>query len=156
MKLGNKNSMVHGEHGTVLYKKWKSMRGRVNSNPHYIKHGIKCCDEWANYLVFKAWAISNGYISHLSIDRVDTNGNYEPSNCRWVNKTTQAENSRIRKDNSTGYRGVSYDTKSGKYKVQIQVSKKKVYLGRFDNIVDAALSYDNYVKSIGSNHTLNF
>ena len=156
MKFGNKNSRVHGEHGTLLYKKWKSMRGRVSSHPHYIKYGIKCCSDWDSYLVFKAWAMSNGYMSHLSIDRKDTTGDYEPSNCRWVSKTTQAENTRIRKDNSTGYRGVSYDTKSGKYKVQIQVTKQKVYLGRFINIIDAALAYDDYVKSIGSSHTLNF
>ena len=156
MRIGNKNGVKHGEHGTSLYKKWKSMRGRVASHSHYIAHNIKCCSEWDNYVVFKEWAVANGYDDSLSLDRKDTFGNYTPYNCRWVSKTVQSENAQKRKDNSSGYRGVSFDKESKKYKVQIQVNKKKVYLGRYETAIEGAIAFDTYVKAIGTDHALNF
>ena len=50
---------------------------------------MRVCDEWLEYKGFKAWAITNGYADNLTIDRIDSNGNYEPENCQWI---TLAEN----------------------------------------------------------------
>lgn len=53
------------------------------------------CEEWKNdYLSFKSWAESHGYEESLTIDRIDVDGNYEPSNCRWVDRITQGNNKR--------------------------------------------------------------
>ena len=51
------------------------------------------CDEWRDYQTFKDWALSNGYADDLQIDRIDNDGNYEPSNCRWVTRVVNVNNS---------------------------------------------------------------
>jgi hypothetical protein len=74
---------------------------RRTTNPNYKDYsiyggrGIKVCDEWkTDFAVFRDWAMANGYRDDLSIDRIDNNGNYEPSNCRWVDCKTQVKNRR--------------------------------------------------------------
>lgn len=90
----------HGGAGTRLYNIWKHMKQRTsNPNdknyPDYGGRGIRVCDEWVNdFPAFKTWAIANGYTDALSIDRIDVNGNYEPSNCRWIPFSNQGGNKR--------------------------------------------------------------
>lgn len=79
---------------------WRGMKNRCfNSKApkfkYYGARGITVCDEWKeNYQAFFDWAMANGYEEGLTLDRIDTNGNYEPSNCRWVTKTVQNGNKR--------------------------------------------------------------
>lgn len=83
-----------------LYRIWTGMKQRCyNPNcdnyPDYGGRGITICDEWlGNYEAFKDWALSHGYSDNLSIDRINVNGNYEPSNCRWATMKVQANNKR--------------------------------------------------------------
>lgn len=63
----------------------------------YGGRGIKVCDEWRGpngAENFYKWAMMNGYNDNLSIDRIDTNGDYCPSNCRWTDAKTQSNNRR--------------------------------------------------------------
>ena len=61
----------------------------------YGGRGIKICEEWINNPnSFYDWAINNGYKKGLTLDRIDVNGNYEPSNCRWATKEMQDNNKR--------------------------------------------------------------
>ena len=88
---------IHGEAKTRLYKLWKNIKTRCyNKNRKQYKdyggRGIIICPEWTNdYTVFKDWALSNGYTEGLQINRINNNGNYEPSNCNFV---TRLENNR--------------------------------------------------------------
>lgn len=79
-----------------LYTIWVVMRQRCRDTDrkNYGGRGIKVCDEWQNYSKFREWALSHGYADNLSIDRINVNGNYEPSNCRWANAKQQALNKR--------------------------------------------------------------
>ena len=70
----------------------------TNGYERYGGRGIIMCDEWINNPdSFYNWAINNGYKKGLTIDRIDVNGNYEPSNCRWVTKEVQDNNRRNNK-----------------------------------------------------------
>jgi len=82
-----------------LYDVWKSMRQRCFNKkskdyPNYGGRGISVCNEWNDYQNFRTWAMSNGYQEGLSVDRIDVNGNYESSNCRWASDLAQANNTR--------------------------------------------------------------
>lgn len=89
---------THGLTGTRIYAEWKSMKARcfTTTSKAYIRYGgrgITVCDEWLdNFQSFYDWAMSNGYSNILTLDRINNDGNYEPSNCRWVSRTIQMNN----------------------------------------------------------------
>lgn len=92
-----KINFIHGDSRTRLYKIWQIMKDRC-SNPnapdykYYGGRGITVCKDWINnYLIFKIWAMANGYADNLTIDRINYKGNYEPNNCQWI---TLSENTK--------------------------------------------------------------
>ena len=93
---------THGESFSRLYNVWSAMKRRC-FNPNdkrYANYGgrnIKVCEEWLNFEPFRDWAIANGYrydadYGKVTIDRIDVNGDYEPSNCRFADIKTQTNN----------------------------------------------------------------
>ena len=102
-RLLGERTKTHGKTNTILYSKYCSMKERVH-NPKY-KHydryggrGIRICKEWEkSFESFCTWAYENGYDDNKfgyeqTLDRINVDGNYEPSNCRWVTQKEQTIN----------------------------------------------------------------
>ena len=98
-----KRLTTHGLRGHTLYGTHKRMIKRCydprhHAFSHYGGRGIRVCDEWRDQehglTNFYEWARQNGWERGLSVDRIDVNGNYEPSNCRWVTMADQQKNKR--------------------------------------------------------------
>jgi hypothetical protein len=91
-----------GNHDPI-YILWGLMKSRCNNSktekyPRYGGRGITVCSEWADsYPAFHSWAISNGWSPGLELDREDNDGNYEPSNCRFVPHLVNVQNSTVAK-----------------------------------------------------------
>lgn len=105
--IGDK-TRTHGMRNTRLYKIWHDMKRRCydkrrKAYERYGGKGIQVCDEWKNdFMAFYNWAMDNGYQENLTIDRIDNDGNYEPSNCRWATQKEQ-------QNNRTNNRYVTYE-----------------------------------------------
>ena len=117
---------------------WRGARERCLNKKHkdysiYGGKGISMCKRWDLFLNFLEDMGKRP--PNNTLDRIDPNGDYEPSNCRWVDKTTQCRNQEIRKDNTSGVRGVH--VRRGKWEARISVNKRRIYLGSFDNINSA-------------------
>lgn len=93
----------HGLSLTPLYNVWQTMKSRCynpnqNSYKLYGERGVTVCNEWKNnFKNFYDWSFENGYDGMLTLDRIDSNGIYEPNNCRWSNMKEQSNNTRRNK-----------------------------------------------------------
>lgn len=84
---------------TRLYSTWTSMHARCSNPkaqkyPLYGARGIRVCEEWKAFEVFRSWAEANGYADNLTIERIDPNWHYEPSNCEWVTREVNSSRSK--------------------------------------------------------------
>lgn len=106
-KRNKTSSLKHGDGPRSseyhkLYNVWQSMKNRCFNDKYFQfkdwgGRGITVCDDWIGengYINFKEWALSHGYNEKLTIDRIEVNGNYEPSNCRWITRAEQNKNTR--------------------------------------------------------------
>ena len=115
------------------------------NNPLYKNYGgrgIAVCEEWKDIVGFIDWFESN-YIEGYTLDRIDNYKGYNPDNCRFVNKTTQAVNRRIFKSNTSGFVGIAPLGK--KWKARVRIFKKDIWIGSFNTIEEAVQARDQYI-----------
>lgn len=113
---------------------------------YYGGRGISVCSDWKNnFLSFYNWSIKNGYEESLTIDRIDVNGDYEPSNCRWASKAVQARNSR-----KNVYLEIGGETKtlmewSRHFEIPLTTFRRRILEGR---TLDEVISKERLKKKI--------
>lgn len=140
----------HGMSSHRLSMTWYGIMDRVfnyncSSYHRYGGRGITVCERWLDINNF----IEDMYPTFeegLSIDRIDSDGNYEPSNCRWANDSIQGHNkklSRIKNGKTSKYRGVHRDAYS--FRACVYVENVKINLGSFKSEDDAALEYNKFI-----------
>ena len=91
------SKVKHGKHGTPIYRRWADMNDRCSrashiSYPNYGGRGIKVCDRWLDFSNF--YEDMGDVPDGMTLDRIDPDGNYEKSNCRWATMTEQQNNKR--------------------------------------------------------------
>ena len=134
----------HGLSDIGAYKSWEKMKKRCrdkngDSYRHYGGRGIKVCERWLH-------SFSNFYAdmgdrpAGHTLDRIDVNGNYEPSNCKWSSHQEQVINRRASAGRTCIYTGVSLHRITGKYRARTTIDGKLYYLGLFDDEEEAARS----------------
>lgn len=125
---------------TKEYRSWYSMRNRCNNTNancynNYGGRGIKICSKWDDFIEF--YKDMGDRPEGTSLDRIDNNGNYEPSNCRWADKFTQARNKRISRNNNSGHKGVSFCNTHNRWVSYININNKRKILGTYLMVEDA-------------------
>ena len=122
---------TRGERHTRLFRIWHDMHLRCNydTNVAYVNYGgrgISICKIWSeDFQVFKQWALSHKYEDTLTIERLDNDGNYEPSNCVWVSWIVQARNRRMPRTNTSGIEGVIFNVGKLAWEARIDVLDKR-------------------------------
>lgn len=145
-----KFSQTHSKSHTRIYNIWCGIKTRCfdkhcKSYKNYGGRGITICDEWKNdFMSFYNWSMENGYREDLTIDRINNDGNYEPSNCRWANKYTQSNNTR--RNVIIDFEGEKYSAKQFCSLLNINYIKFLYGFHKLNNVNEAIIYAKKYKK----------
>lgn len=123
------NNHRHGYYGTPTYKSWSEMKYRCNHNIKKYKD-ISYCKEWETFENFLKDMGERP--NNTTLDRIDTNGNYEPNNCRWANTETQNNNKSSNKYYYIDGEKLTLSQVARKYNISRSNLANKIYLNKWD------------------------
>lgn len=143
MKIKRNYQERHGMSGTRIYKIWTHMIWRCSNEncqkyEDYGGRGISVCEEWLNSFVAFYNDMSESYRPNLEIDRKDNDGNYCKDNCRWVDRSTNAANTRKK---VIGV-GISKNKDCSTYRARISVDGVRYTIGSYPSRSEAILNYN--------------
>lgn len=133
------------KHGLVkhsLYPTWQNMRRRCHYRKateyhNYGGRGIRVCKRWDNSFSTFLKDMGEKPSSKHTLDRIDNDGDYTPENCRWATQVEQRMNTRVRVDNTSGYKGVSWNKRRSKWRAFINIDGQRIELGYYKYKGDA-------------------
>lgn len=143
--VGEASRKTHGLSNSRTYQIHEGMLRRCRPDlaeafPYHAGRGIEVCERWNPRLggSFENFYEDMGPAPEgMSLDRIDVNGNYEKSNCRWASNSVQGYNKALDPNNTSGKSGVSFYTAQGKWSAEIHVENQHIRLGMFINFEDA-------------------
>ncbi len=135
-RIAKGSNQKHGYSKHAIYDCWIAMKARCQNEQHptykyYGGRGIKICEQWlefTNFLADMGLPPQKG-----TLDRCNNDGNYEPSNCRWITLQEQQKN----RSNNNSFVGVTWEPIRGKWRADIAAKGTKYFLGRFKELSDA-------------------
>lgn len=142
---------THGDAGSKLYKVYYTLVARCHTPTSSCFHkygakGITVCPEWReSYEAFKEWALNNGYKPGLTVDRKNNLLGYSPDNCRFTTPTNQAINRGRAINNTSGYKGVSFNKSKGRWVSRINVKNKRLEIGSYPTAEEAYAARIKYI-----------
>ena len=148
----SKDAIINSKH--PLYSVWRNMKSRCIWKDHpqfkyYGQRGITVCDEWKNdFKNFIKWGIENGYRKGLDIDRINNNllvNSYSPNNCRFVTRSENCSNTRVHKNNKSGYAGIYYSKLCKKWRPFICAKRNNRALGSYNTKRMAVIVRNLYI-----------
>lgn len=142
--LKNPSQKKHGLSQTPTYSSWMNMMYRCNNDnatgyENYGGRGISVCDRWHDFRNFLKDMGERP--KGMSIDRLDTNGNYELSNCKWSTRSEQSKNCRKDKVSSSIYKGVSFHKNTGLWEAYIKLNEGRFRIGYYNSEIEAFNAY---------------
>ena len=131
----------HGKCGTSEYLSWGGMINRCSHASQrgfnsLQSNGVKVCDAW---LTFEGFYADMGSKPHneMVLTRINPDGDFAPENCVWAEYGVNQHNDKLRTNNTSGVKGV-YRTQRGKFQAAIYVEAKRIHLGTYTTIDEAA------------------
>lgn len=146
------DSQPHNEHYT-LYRNWCAMHNRCYRSTFkqfkdYGGKGVRVCPEWHEYENFKEWALANGFVIGLSIDRLDSSADYTPENCHYITRSENSREAALRNKlggylgSKSGKKGILWRADRARWRVIIDGKSK----GSFKTIEEAEARLDESLR----------
>ena len=150
----------HGLSNHRLYSIWANVRERCYTPSHsyyyiYGGRGITVCEEWKDTPTQFIEDMYPSFVEGLTLDRIDNDKGYSKENCRWATASEQAINRGIKKNNTSGFNGVSYHKGMQRFTSSICINYKQIHIGYYDSAVEAAIARNNYIIENALPHKLN-
>lgn len=148
------SGLLHGRSNNYLYDCWANMKARCHRESHpmfkyYGAKGIMVCQEWLNDFSVFMEDVGDRPTRFHTLDRIDNNGGYNKSNCRWVTIQEQQKN----RSNNNEYCGVFFETDRNKWRADIKYKGKRFFLGRFTQVQDAINARNKKEKELWQIHS---